>query len=76
MLKHNRVYSAYELRRKNECDNEIEYTGPPRAKRGQGPAQICRISGFVKPKIYGKNAAVWSEKRCDLKKKKKVFTEI
>ena len=44
---------------------------------GQGPAQICRISGFVKPKIYGKNAAVWSEKRCDLKKKKKkVFTEI
>ena len=38
---------------------------------GPGPAQICRISGFVKPKIYEKNAAVWSEKRCDLQNKKK-----
>ena len=42
---------------------------------GPGPAQICQISGFVKSKIYEKKAAVWSEKRCDLKKKK-VFTEI
>ena len=37
---------------------------------GPGPAQICRISGSVKPKIYGKNVA----KRCDLKKKKKGFS--
>ena len=28
---------------------------------GPGPAQICRISGFVKSKIDGENAAVWSE---------------
>ena len=43
-------------------------------KVGPGPTQICRISGFVKSNIDGENAVVWSEKRCDLKKK--VFTEM
>ena len=38
-------------------------------KMGPGRAQICRNSGFVKSKIDGENATVWSEKRCDLKKK-------
>ena len=28
---------------------------------GPGPAQISWISGFVKSKIDGENAAVWSE---------------
>ena len=31
-------------------------------KVGSGPAQIWRISGFVKSKIDGENAVVWSEK--------------
>ena len=44
-------------------------------KVGPAPAQIWRISGFVKSKTDGENAAVWSEKWCDLQKKK-VFTEI
>ena len=38
---------------------------------GLGPAQILRISVFVNSKTDGKNAAVLSEFRCDLKKKKK-----
>ena len=42
---------------------------------GPGPTQIWRSSGFVKSKIDKENAAVWSEKWCDLQKKK-VFTEI
>ena len=37
---------------------------------GPGPAQIWRISGFVNSKMDGENATVWSEKWCDLKKKK------
>ena len=42
---------------------------------GPGPAQIWRNSGLVKSKIGGEKAALWSEKWCDLQKKK-VFTEI
>ena len=34
-----------------------------------GPAQIWRISGFVKSKTDGQNAAVWFEIWCDLQKK-------
>ena len=46
------------------------------SKVGPGPSQIWRISGFVKSKTDGENGAVWSEKRGDLHRKKKVFTEI
>ena len=30
--------------------------GAPRAELGPGPAQICRISGFVNSKTDGENA--------------------
>ena len=37
---------------------------------GPTPAQMWRNCGFVKSKTDGENAVVWSEKWCDLKKKK------
>ena len=36
----------------------------------QGRREPNVISGSVKAKIDGENAAVWSKKRCDLQKKK------
>ena len=45
-------------------------------KVGPRRAQIWRNSGFVESKIDGENAAVWSEKWCDLQtKRKKAFTK-
>ena len=50
--------------------------GPPLELKYDGPSQIGWAPGFVKSKTDGENAAVWSQIRCDPKKKKKVFTKI
>ena len=58
-----------------EVSNYDQYLigiGGAGTKSGPGPAQIRRISGFVKSKIDGENAVVWSKDDV-ISKKKKVF---
>ena len=56
-----------------EVSNYDQYLigiGGAGTKSGPGPAQIRRISGFVKSKIDGENAVVWSKDDVISKKKK------